>query len=71
VRPGDIVKSITSDAGIPGSAIGDIDVQDDLTFIEVQSGVANKVLEHAGVVRLRRGVAKLTLARPKAKKGGR
>ena len=71
VRPGDIVKSIATDAGIPGSDIGNIDVQADATFIEVRSSVASKVLERAGVVRLQRGEANLSLARPKAQKSGR
>jgi len=66
VRPGDIVKSIATDAGIPGSDIGNIDVQADATFIEVRSAVASKILERAGVVALRGGEANLSLARPKA-----
>ncbi len=68
VRPGDIVKSIATDAGIPGSDIGNIDVQADATFIEVRSSVATKVLELAAVVTLRGGDANLSLARPKSHK---
>jgi ATP-dependent RNA helicase DeaD len=63
VRPGDIVKSLTAD-GIPGSAIGNIDVQDDLAFIEITSAAASKALGRDGRIRLRRGAARLTLARP-------
>jgi ATP-dependent RNA helicase DeaD len=66
VKPGDIVKSIATDAGIPGSDIGNIDVQDDATFVEVRSTVATKVLERAGIVSLRNGEAHLTLARQKS-----
>lgn len=71
VRPGDIVKSIAGDAGIPGSDIGNIDVQADATFIEVRSTVASKVLEHAAIVTLRAGDANLSLARPKDAKSTR
>ena len=71
VRPGDIVKSIATDAGIPGSDIGNIDVQADATFIEVRSTVASKILERAAVVTLRGGDANLSLARPKDPKGKR
>jgi|CXWL01.1.fsa_nt_gi ATP-dependent RNA helicase DeaD len=62
VRPGDIVKSIAVDAGISGSDVGRIDVQADATFIEIRSSVAKKVLQHASVVRLRKGTATLKLA---------
>ena len=66
VRPGDIVKSIAGDAGIPGSDIGNIDVQAEATFIDVRSSVASKILELAAVVTLRDGDANLSLARQRS-----
>jgi len=66
VRPGDIVKSLTSDAGVPASAIGDIDVQDDRAFIDVRAAAATRLLKSARVLRLRRVQAKLSLAPPRA-----
>ncbi len=71
VRPGDIVKSLTADAGIPGSAIGNIDVQDELALIDVKTAVAAKILKRAPVLMLRGGAANLSLARPKALKSAR
>jgi hypothetical protein len=70
VRPGDIVKVITTSAGIPGSAIGDIDVQDELAFIEIKAAAANKVLKHLQTLRLGSIDAKLSLARPRTTKRG-
>ncbi len=66
VRPGDIIKSVAKDAGIPGSDFGNIDVQDDATFVEVRSTVASKILERAAIVSLRGGEGHLTLARQKS-----
>jgi ATP-dependent RNA helicase DeaD len=64
VRPGNIVKSLTTDAGIPASAIGNIDVEDDLAFIDVRNATASKLLKRAPVLRLGRVEAKLSLAVP-------
>ena len=64
VRPADIVKSLTTGTGVPASAIGDIDVKDDLAFIDVRSAAARKLLKGVQVLRLRRVDAKLSLARP-------
>ena len=64
VRPADIVKSLTTGTGVPASAIGDIDVKDDLAFIDVRSAAARKLLKGVQVLHLRRVDAKLSLARP-------
>ena len=56
------MKSIAVDAGISGSDFGRIDVQAEATFIEIRSSVADKVLQRASVVRLRKGTATLKLA---------
>ncbi len=71
VRPGDIVKGLTADAGIPGAAIGNIDVQDELALIDVKNAVAAKILKLAPVLMLRGGAANLSLARPKRPKSAR
>ncbi len=35
IRPGDVVGAIASESGIPGQAIGVIDIQKDHTFVDV------------------------------------
>lgn len=43
IRPGDVVGAIASESGIPGKAIGAIDIQKDHTFVDVME-------QHVGVV---------------------
>lgn len=44
VRPGDIVGAIASEAGIPGKAIGQIDIQQNRTYVDVKADHADRVL---------------------------
>lgn len=44
IRPGDIVGSIATHAGIPGKAIGAIDIYSDKTFVDVKDVHVDKVL---------------------------
>lgn len=43
IRPGDVVGAIASESGIPGKAIGAIDIQKDHTFVDVME-------QHVGIV---------------------
>jgi ATP-dependent RNA helicase DeaD len=70
VRPGDIVKGLAMAAGIVGSDIGNIDVQEDLAFIEVKNAAAGQILEHAPVLSLRGVETKLSLVRTTTQEGG-
>jgi len=45
VRPQDIVGAIANEAGIPGRSIGAIDIFDGYTFVDVPSGVAERVID--------------------------
>ena len=45
VRPGDIVGAIANEAGVPGKAIGSIDIYDDFTFVELPSQFRDQVLQ--------------------------
>ncbi|HVF98618.1 MAG TPA: DEAD/DEAH box helicase [Chloroflexia bacterium] len=45
VRPGDIVGAIANEAGIPGRAIGAIDIYDRVAFVEVPADDRDRVLE--------------------------
>jgi len=53
VRPGDILGALTGDAGLPGTAVGKIDVFATRSYVAIQRDVANKALE-----RLRAGKIK-------------
>ena len=44
VRPGDIVGAIANEAGVPGKAIGSIDIYDGFTFVEIPSQFRDQVL---------------------------
>jgi ATP-dependent RNA helicase DeaD len=43
VRPADIVGAISNEAGIPGDAIGDIDIYDVFSFVEIPEGMVDIV----------------------------
>ncbi|MCE1254926.1 MAG: DEAD/DEAH box helicase [Anaerolineae bacterium] len=45
VRPGDIVGAIASEVGIPGRAIGEIDIRKDFSFVDVAEKHVNQVLK--------------------------
>ncbi len=45
VRPGDIVGAIANEAGVPGKAIGSIDIYDNFTFVELPAQFSDQVLE--------------------------
>ncbi len=50
IQPGDVVGVIASEAGIPGRAIGAIDIQKNQTFVDVKEMHVDRVLQ-----RMRRG----------------
>jgi ATP-dependent RNA helicase DeaD len=66
VGPGDIIKALAMASGIVGSDVGNIDVQEDLAFIEIKDAAAGAVLEHAPVLKLRGIDTKLSLVRTSA-----
>lgn len=45
VRPKDIVGAIAGECGIPGKAIGDIDIYDDYTFLDVPKKYVKDILK--------------------------
>ncbi len=64
VRPQDIVGSFTAEAGIPGTAIGTIDLFDDFAFVEMEPSAARAVLDHAANLTLRGNPITVTPAGP-------
>ncbi len=53
VRPGDIVGAIANEAGVPGKAIGSIDIYDHFTFVELPAQFRDQVLERMANATLR------------------
>lgn len=45
VRPGDVLGALTGEAGIPGSAVGKIDLFDFQCFVAIERGYANDALK--------------------------
>ncbi len=62
LRPQDVVGMFTSEASIPGAAIGTIDLFDDYALVEVERRAARKVLDIAGQLVLRGRDIRVTLA---------
>jgi ATP-dependent RNA helicase DeaD len=48
LRPSDVVGAIASEVGIPGKAIGEIDIQQNHTFVDVAEMHVEKVLRESG-----------------------
>jgi ATP-dependent RNA helicase DeaD len=54
VRPQDLVGAITGEAGVPGSAVGAIDIGDDASIVEVAEEVSAQVLKMLRGARIKR-----------------
>lgn len=44
LRPGDLVGAITNEAGVPGSVIGAIRIDDGFSLVDVNAAVADQVV---------------------------
>ncbi len=64
VRPADLVGAIANEAGIPGDAIGDIDIYDAFSFVEVPEANVDAVRAALNRTTVRGKAPKATLARP-------
>jgi ATP-dependent RNA helicase DeaD len=65
VRPGDIVGAIANEGGIPGTAIGHIDIYDRFSFVDVQSGYVDQVLKRMSGSIIRSRDLRIRLATPR------
>jgi ATP-dependent RNA helicase DeaD len=45
LRPGDLVGAITNEAKVPGNVIGAIQINEGFSFVDVQPGVADAVVQ--------------------------
>jgi ATP-dependent RNA helicase DeaD len=64
VRPADIVGAIANEAGVPGQAIGAIDIYERFSFVEVPVEYRDQVLERMTRTTLRSRPVRLRVATP-------
>jgi ATP-dependent RNA helicase DeaD len=64
VRPGDIVGAIANEAGVPGKAIGSIDIYDRFTFVEIPAQYQDQVLERMARATIRGRPVEIRIATP-------
>ena len=64
VRPADLVGAIANEAGVPGDEIGDIDLYDSFSFVEVPTEAASRVQAALNATTIRGRPPRATLARP-------
>ncbi|CAN5201140.1 DEAD/DEAH box helicase [soil metagenome] len=67
VRPMDVVGAIANEAQIPGKSIGQIEITDTHTLVEVPEPVAERVIRALGRTRLRGKAFTVDLAKPPGK----
>jgi ATP-dependent RNA helicase DeaD len=65
VRPADIVGAIANESGLPGRAIGAIDIFDNFSFVDVPDDAATRVLNALSRTQIRGVKNNPTLARPR------
>ncbi len=65
IRPGDIVGAIANEAGVPGNAIGAIDIMDHSAFVEVPEADAARVIEALTRTKIRGKKIAVEIARPR------
>ena len=74
VRPADLVGAIANEAGVPGDAIGDIDLYDTFSFVEVPEDMSDIVRAALNATTIRGRQPRATVARPEdswPEQGGR
>ena len=71
LRPGDLVGAIANEAGVPGRAVGAIDIRAKVSFLEVAAEHAPAVLEAMNQVTIRGRRTAIVLARPSGPPPGR
>ncbi|HZW05194.1 MAG TPA: helicase-related protein, partial [Anaerolineaceae bacterium] len=64
VRPKDIVGAIANEAGVPGNAIGAIDIYDRFSLVDVREEYLDRVFERMGGSVIRSRDARIRLATP-------
>jgi ATP-dependent RNA helicase DeaD len=71
VRPKDIVGAIANEAGVPGKAIGEIEIFDRFSFVDVRSEYLERVLDRMSGSIIRSRDARIRLATSREKETSR
>ena len=71
IRPGDLLGAVTGEAGIQGTQVGRIDVQDAHSVVEVDGGVANRVIRALNGTSIRGRAIRVDLDRSHRRSSGR
>ncbi len=53
LRPGDLVGAITNEAGVPGSSIGAIQIDDDYSLVDVAATEAEMIVRALATATIR------------------
>jgi hypothetical protein len=69
VRPADLVGAIANEAGLPGDLIGDIDLYDTFSFVEVPEDSGGKVIDALNATTIRGRDPSATIALPEGQPG--
>ncbi len=70
VRPADLVGAIANEAGVPGEQIGDIDLYDTFSFVDVPSEAVDRVIAALNATTIRNRAPRATVALPSGEWGG-
>ena len=70
VRPADIVGAIANEAGVPGAAIGVIDIYDRFTFVDVPAQYQEQILARMSRTTIRSRDAHIRVATPLPESSG-
>jgi ATP-dependent RNA helicase DeaD len=62
VKPGDVVGTLSYHANFPGHAIGEINIQEKQTLVDIPQRFVEQVLSKNGKYRIRKNIVKLELA---------
>lgn len=65
IRPMDVVGAIANEARIPGKSIGQIEIMDRYTFVDVPEPVVDRVIQALGRTQLRGRPVRVEIARPR------
>jgi ATP-dependent RNA helicase DeaD len=65
LRPGDVVGAIANEAQIPGKSIGQIEIKETYSFVEVPENVLQRVVSALGRSRIRGREVRVEVARPR------
>jgi ATP-dependent RNA helicase DeaD len=71
VRPADLVGAVANEANLPGDAVGDIDIYETFSFVEVPASAADRVLRALNRTTIRGREPRATMARPEDDGGRR